>query len=119
YWNFDPSVLYTFNVDADRDGKADDVKFEFRFRNEPIRRTAAAPKLFQPYVAIPPITALDGAGSEGLGFRQRYTVTMVKGLQRTVLADDLIAVPSKVGPRTMPNYDSLAAQGTYTLPGGI
>jgi hypothetical protein len=119
YWNFDPGVLYTFNVDSDRDGKAEDVKFELRFRNEPIRGTAAALKLFQPYVAVPPITALDGPGSEGLGFRQRYSVTMVKGFERTVLADDLIAVPSNVGPRTMPNYDSLAAQGTYTLPGGI
>ena len=28
---------------------------------------------------------------------------------------DLIAVPSNVGPRTMPNYDALAAQGTYDL----
>jgi Domain of unknown function (DUF4331) len=119
YWNFDPSVLYTFNVDSDRDGKADDVKFEFRFRNEPIRGTAAALTLFQPYVAIPPITSLDGAGSDGLGFRQRYSVTMVKGTNRTVLADNLIAVPSNVGPRTMPNYESLAAQGTYTLPGGV
>lgn len=119
YWNFDPSVLYTFNVDTNRDGKANDVRFEFRFRNEPIRGTAGALDLFQPYVALPPITALDGAGSDGLGFRQRYTVTMVKGNNRTVLAENLIAVPSNVGPRTMPNYDALAAQGTYSLPGGI
>src|SRR5207237_948192 len=31
----------------------------------------------------------------------------------------LFAVPSNVGPRTMPDYDSLAAQGMYDLPGGI
>src|SRR5207245_2558478 len=51
--------------------------------------------------------------------RQRYTLTMIKDHKRTVLADDLIAVPSDVGPRTMPDYDSLAAEGKYTLPGGI
>ena len=35
---------------------------------------------------------------------------MVKGGKRTVLADGLIAAPSNVGPRTMPDYDALAAQ---------
>ena len=65
-------------------------------------------------VALPPITALDGNGSQGLGFRQRYSVTMVKGGQRTVLADGLIAAPSNVGPRTMPDYDALAAQALYS-----
>jgi Domain of unknown function (DUF4331) len=120
YWNFDPGVLYTFNVDANKDGVAEDIRFEFRFRNESIRGTADALDLFQPYVAVPPITKLeDGPGSEGLGFRQRYSVTMVKNGQRTVLADNLIAVPSNVGPRTMPSYESLAQQGTYTLPGGV
>jgi hypothetical protein len=29
----------------------------------------------------------------------------------------LIAVPSNVGPRTMPDYDALAAQGIYDLKG--
>jgi hypothetical protein len=128
YFNFDPNVLYTFNVDNNRDGKADDVKFEFRFRNEirgvtsaldlPLSYTGGIPPS-NPSLGIPPITHLDGAGSEGLGLRQRYTLTMIKDHKRTVLADDLIAVPSDVGPRTMPEYDSLAAEGKYTLPGGI
>ena len=26
YWNFDPSVLYTFSIDNDKDGDADDVR---------------------------------------------------------------------------------------------
>ena len=34
YWNFDPTVLYSFNIDNDRDGEADDVRFEIRFTNE-------------------------------------------------------------------------------------
>ncbi|HMI98440.1 MAG TPA: DUF4331 domain-containing protein [Gaiellaceae bacterium] len=131
YWNFDPNVLYKFSVDNNRDGRADDVEFELRFRNE-IRGAPAALGLPLSYVGcappapgpdctstLPPITALDGAGSEGLGLRQRYSLTMLHHNHRTRLAQGLIAVPSNVGPRTMPDYDALAAQGVNTLAGGI
>src|SRR5512134_3479655 len=118
YWNFDPSVLYTFSIDNDKDGEADDVRFEFRFKNE-FRGINKDLGLFLSYVALPPITTLDGAGSEGLGLRQTYTVTMFKNGKKTVLGRDLIAVPSNVGPRTMPDYDSLAAQGLYEVEKGI
>jgi len=123
YWNFDPNVLYRFSVDNNRDGRADDVEFEFRFTTEPIRGIPRQFTLPLSYVGgaggLPPITALDGPGSEGLGLRQRYTVTMVHRHHRTRLAQGLIAVPSNVGPRTMPDYDALAAQGVYDLGAGI
>jgi len=123
YWNFDPNVLYKFSVDNDGDGKADDVSLEFRFRTEPIRGIPSQFTLPFSYVGgaggLPPVTALDGPGSEGLGLRQRYTVTLVRGHHRTTVANGLIAVPSNVGPRTMPDYASLAAQGTYDLGNGI
>jgi hypothetical protein len=114
YYNFDPTVLYTFNIDNDMDGQADDVRFEFQFETH-VRRVVNQLDLFLSYVALPPITALEGAGSEGLGLRQRYTVTMVRGNERTVLGGNLIAVPSNVGPRTMPDYESLVQQGIYEL----
>ena len=117
YFNFDPTVLYAFNVDNNMDGKANDVRFELEFKNE-FRGTNKDLGLFLSYVALPPITALDGPGSEGLGLRQTYKVTMVKGDRRTVLANGLFAVPSNVGPRTMPDYDALAAQGIYDLGNG-
>jgi Domain of unknown function (DUF4331) len=126
YYNFDPSVAYTFHVDNDKDGKADDVEFEFRFTSE-IRGAVNALGLPLSYVGgvppatgsvIPPITSLD---SPGLGLRQHYTITMIKNGHRTVLSPmtDKIAVPSDVGPRTMPDYDALAAQGMYTLGNGV
>ncbi|HKU51134.1 MAG TPA: DUF4331 domain-containing protein, partial [Nitrospira sp.] len=118
YWNFDPSVLYSINIDNDKDGDADDVRFEIRFKNE-FRGTIRDLGLFLSYVAIPPITALDGPGSEGLGLRQTYSVTMFKNGKKTVLGKDLIAVPSNVGPRTMPDYESLAAQGLYEVNNGV
>lgn len=117
YYQFDPNVLYTFYVDNDGDGKANDVSFEIRFKNE-FRGVNRDLGLFLSFVALPPITALDGPGSEGLGMRQSYTVTMVRGKNRTVLGSGMFAVPSNVGPRTMPDYDALAAQGIYNLTGG-
>jgi len=114
YYNFDPTVLYTFNIDNNKDGNANDVRFEIQFKNE-FRGVNRDLGLFLSYVALPPITSLDGAGSEGLGLRQTYTVTMFNKGKKTVLGKDLIAVPSNVGPRTMPDYDALAAQGLYGI----
>ena len=122
YYNFDPSVTYAFHVDTDRDGRADDVTFEFKFRTE-IRGTVDDADLFLSYLGgagpFAPITALDGPGSEGLGLRQRYDVWMTRGNHRTRIARGLIAVPSNVGPRTMPNYDALAAQGVNEPQPGV
>ena len=118
YYNFDPSVLYSINIDNDKDGEADDVRFEIRFKNE-FRGIVKDLGLPLSYVALPPITALDGPGSEGLGLRQTYTVTMFRNGKKTVLGRDLIAVPSNVGPRTMPDYEALAAQGLYEVKNGI
>ena len=48
---------------------------------------------------------------------------MVKGVSVTNLVNQaggsLIAVPSNVGPRTMPNDAALAAEGIYSLGNGI
>ncbi len=123
YFNFDPTVKYSFGIDNNGDGK-DDITLDFQFRNE-IRGAVDALGLPLSYLgnvpnAVPPITRLDGPGSEGLGLRQRYTITMSgPGSGQKTLARDLIAVPSNVGPRTMPNYPLLASQGINTLPGGI
>ncbi len=126
YFPFDPDVLYEIRVDNDQDARAD-VTFELRFRTE-----TRLPGVFTAYVGagtgigglVPPaITALEGPGSEGLGQRQTYTLTLVKDGRRTSLTRGdggrLFAVPSNVGPRTMPDYASLAAQGIYSLNRGV
>ncbi len=106
-------------VDNNQDG-IPDVTFQFRFKTE-IRD----PQLFTGFVGgiagIPPITSLSGAGSEGLSLIQTYTVTMIKNGQPTLLSQGktLYAVPSNVGPLTMPNYHALFNQGINTLRDGI
>ena len=124
YFNFDDEVLYAINIDNDADGKAEDIVYEFRFttadRPGPGGLTSPLPYLgnpnIPPGVGLSGITALDGPGSEGLTKRQTYTVTEVRGNRRTELFRGriLVAVPSNVGPATMPNYPALAAQGMYT-----
>ncbi len=143
YFPFDPEILYEMKVDNNFDAD-EDVTLQFRFKTEKrlpgvftgfvgagsgISAPANSPNpdKFPPGTAIvpPAITALDGPGSEGLGLRQSYTVTLVKGQGKkkrvTHLSGQqkLYAVPSNVGSRTMPNYDDLAGQGIYQLPGGI
>src|ERR1700738_3095813 len=119
YFPFDPNVLYEMKVDNDHDG-VEDITFQFRFKTE-IRQ----PSIFTGYVGgiagIPPITSLSGAGAAGLSLRQTYTVTMVKNGNSTDLTDGqtLYAVPSNVGPLTMPNYNDLFKQGVYDLDDGV
>jgi hypothetical protein len=119
YFPFDPNVLYEMKVDNDHDG-VEDIIFQFRFNTE-IRQ----PGLFTGFVGnlagIPAITALDGPGSEGLSLRQTYSVTMIKNgrPRRLGSGQTLFAVPSNVGPQTMPNYQSLFNQGIYDLGSGV
>lgn len=123
YFNFDDEILYAINIDNNQDGKAEDIVYEFRFKteNRPILGQLEFPLAYVgnkniPVAAVQGITKLDGPGSEGLTRRQTYTVTEVRGNKRTELfkGQKLIAVPSNVGPATMPKYEELAAQGVYT-----
>ena len=138
YFPFDPSIVYQIKIDNDQDARAD-ITFQFRFQT-----TIRAPQVFTGFVGaggginapanspapvapgtpiVPPaITFLSGPGAAGLSLQQTYTVNMIKGHRNIALTNTagspLIAVPSNVGPRTMPDYDSLAAQGIYSLEGG-
>jgi hypothetical protein len=147
YFPFDPDIRYAIKIDNDNDA-VEDISFEFRFNTEirlpnvftgfvgagnGITAPANAPKDLNGVkpptssVVVPPaITSLDGPGSTGLSLRQAYTVTMVKGpmsrpSSRTDLTggQKLFAVPTNVGPRTMPDYPALARQGIYDLNSGI
>jgi hypothetical protein len=148
YFPFDDALLYAIRIDNDNDAK-EDVTFEFRFDTElrgpgvPVGIVGAGSGVAAPSNSPPPIppgtplippavTELldDGAGvdgSQGLLLRQSYSVVMVLGRGddarriplRNVTGNPLIAVPSNVGSRTMPDYPELARQGIYTLDRGV
>jgi hypothetical protein len=135
YFPFDSDILYEIKVDNNNDA-VEDVVFQFRFFTE-----QRLPNLFQVYAGVPGgvvappnspppvapgtpivpprITSFEDAG---LGQRQRYTVTMVKGGFSTpllnVTGEPLFAVPANAGPRTM-DYNALFNAGTYTVGNGI
>jgi hypothetical protein len=135
YFPFDPSIVYQIKVDNDQDARPD-VVFQFRFQTHildaglPVGYAGAgngvgapanSPAPIKPGTPIvpPAITSLTGEGAAGLSLQQTFTVDMVKGDRRIALTSGspLIAVPSNVGPRTMPDYDALAAQGIYSVNG--
>jgi hypothetical protein len=119
YFPFDPNILYEMKIDNDQDGLPE-VVFQFRFKTQ-----ITNPGVFTGYVGgllgIPQITSLTGPGSAGLNLIQSYEVTMVTPNSREQLnnGQTLYAVPTNVGPRTMPNYPQLMQQGVYTLLDGI
>jgi hypothetical protein len=119
YFPFDPNMLYEMKIDNNHDG-VEDITFQFQFQSQ-----IQMPGVFTGFVGgllnIPPITALDGPGSEGFSERQTYTVTMLTNAHDEQLnnGQTLFAVPTNVGPRTMPNYPALRQQGIYTLSNGI
>lgn len=117
YFNFADDVLYEIHIDNNKNNVAANIVYQIRFTTE-IRQPGNVFPLA--YVALPPITALTGGGSEGLLVRQHYTVTEVRYGQRPrdLGTGPMFAVPSNVGPRTTPNYEQLAAKGVFSLKNG-
>jgi hypothetical protein len=137
YFPFDPSVVYQIKIDNNHDALAH-VVFQFRFQTHildaglpvgyagagnGVAAPANSPSPVAPGTPIvpPAITSLTGAGAAGLSLQQTFTVNMIKDGRSIPLTNTsggpLIAVPSNVGPRTMPDYNALAAQGIYSLQG--
>ncbi len=117
YFNFDDDVLYEIHIDNNKNNIAQNIVYQVKFKTE-IR----SPGDFFPlsYVAVPPITDLDGPNSAGLLLRQSYTVTEKRYGRhpRNLGQGAMYAVPSNVGPRTTPDYEGLAAKGVYPLANG-
>jgi len=139
YAPFDDTLRYEFHIDNSHSA-ADDIVVQVQFTSEIRTPSSAAgflgagdginaPANSPPPVApgtqiLPPaITALQGAGASGINLRQKYTVTLIQHGVKRELANStggkLYAVPSNVGPRTMPDYPALAALGIYDLNDGI
>lgn len=128
WFPFDPEILYEIKIDNNNDA-VEDIIFQFRFTTE-----QRLPNLFQAYAGagsgivapsnspppVPPGTPIvppqiNSFSSIGLGMRQSYTVTMIKGGVATPITGSgpFYAVPANAGPRTM-DYTALFNAGTFT-----
>ena len=92
WYTFSERARYGLHVDRTGDGRAD-VSYLFRFTTRD------------------PVAFLGNTVQE-------YTVTRVEGNRSTVLARGLTTPPNNIGPRSTPNYRSLAAAAVHDLPGG-
>ena len=102
--SFDDSVLYAINGD----GK-DDLSYEFRFTTQ-----TRNPNTF--LYNTGPITSLD---DPNWNRPQTYSVTLVRDKKEQVLATGLTTPPDNVGPRSTPNYASLAAAALHSIGDGV
>ncbi len=110
--NFSNSALYEIHIDNNGDAK-EDITYQFRFRTE--YRNAVGTFLYN----TGPVTSLDDAD---LNVRQFYSVTRVAGNRRTgtstVMGSSFQVAPANVGPKSTPDYNSLATAAIGTLTGG-
>jgi hypothetical protein len=92
WYTFSPSARYNLYADKNGDGKPD-VAWRFRFKNRA------------------PVAFLQNT-------QQEYTVTRVEGNSSRVVGRGLLTPPNNIGPRSTPNYRSLAAAGVHDLSDG-
>lgn len=111
FHQFGDDVLYEILIDNDGDGRAD-ITYQFRFTTQTANPNTA---LYN----TGPIGSLD---DPDWNIRQVYSVTKVLGRRRSghreVLASELISPPVRIGPRSTPDYEALAAAAIHELDGG-
>ncbi len=107
FFGFDDHALYTIWVDNDGDAVAE-IRYDFAFTT-----TRANPNTFLYNTGA--ITSLD---DPDINVRQTYSVTRYDDGVPTLLGDGLPVPPARVGPRSTPDYESLAAAAVQTLSDG-
>src|SRR5256884_1428658 len=112
FFQFGDEVLYEILIDNDGDGE-EDVVYQFRFTT-----VVQNPGTF--LYNTGPISSLT---DPNWNVRQSYTVTRVQGERdegrRTVLGSDLPTPPVRIGPRSTPDYVSLANAAVQDLGDGV
>jgi Domain of unknown function (DUF4331) len=104
FYEFGDDVRYEINIDNDGDGRAD-VTYRFAFSTD-----VRDPESF--LYNTGPIGSLD---DPNWNRRQRFTVTRVGGGDARVIGSGLSCPPCNVGPRSTPDYESLASAAVHVL----
>jgi Domain of unknown function (DUF4331) len=92
YYTFSPTARYDIYADTNGDGKPE-VSYQFRFKNQPSQFFLG-------------------------NTQQSYTVTKTMGSKATIVGSGLLTPPDNIGPRSTPDYASLAAKGVHQLDDG-
>ncbi len=108
FYEFGEDVLYEIHIDNDGDAIAD-VTYQFRFHTE-----VTNPNTF--LYNTGPISSLTSASWNR---RQVYSVTWVKHNTSGQIASGLTCPPCNIGPRSTPNYATLAQAAVHNLGSGI
>jgi hypothetical protein len=111
FYRFSPAGIYEIHIDNNGDGK-EDITYQFQFRTDVRDATTF---LYN----TGPVLTLDSAN---LNVRQFYTVTRIVGGRRTGAGTNLgttfQVAPANIGPKSTPDYASLANAAVFTLPNG-
>src|SRR5713101_3965627 len=109
FHNFSAAGVYEIHIDNNGDAK-EDITYQFVFRND-----VRDPSTF--LYNVGPVLTLD---SSNLNVRQFYTLNRIAGPRRTgqvtVLGTNFQVAPANVGPKSMPDYASLANAAIFSLP---
>jgi len=114
FYSLDPNARYYINFDNTGDGRAD-VRYRFEVEDKINKRTRLA------LGASGPVTSVR---DKDLLLRQTYDVVRERYnrrgrlVRRRTVGRNLPVAPSNIGPKTMPNYQSLVDQSTRGLRGG-
>jgi Domain of unknown function (DUF4331) len=107
FFEFGDDVLYSIYIDNDGDALPD-LEYQFQFRT-----TLQNEDTF--LYNTGPIGSLT---DPNWNKRQLYNVSVIRGNRSKALGQDLACPPCNIGPRSTPNYDSLAAAAVHHLPSG-
>jgi hypothetical protein len=109
FYNFSNSGVYEIHIDNNGDAK-EDITYQFQFRRDV--RDVNTDKY-----NLGPVLTLD---SENLNVRQFYTVRRITGVRGsssgTQLGGEFQVAPANIGPKSTPNYASLASAAVFNLP---
>jgi Domain of unknown function (DUF4331) len=107
FYEFGNDVQYTIHIDNNGDGKAD-IEYQFTFES----------KIENPTTFLYNTGPIKSLTDPNWSKRQFYTVTRVDKTGSKVLGEGLACPPSNIGPRSTPNYESLAGEAIHSLSGG-
>jgi hypothetical protein len=112
FYKFDDRAHYYINVDNTGDG-APDIRYRFAFKTK-----VGNPNSF--LYALPGVTSIN---DPKLNVKQTYSITREvykNGKERSakVIARGVPVAPNNVGPRTFPDYNSVAGQAIRSVRGG-